>query len=138
MTRYQIETSNGKYFIFRFVGTDNREYFSGYDFMGSINWTSEPEYEMDVAEAYQIIKDLESADEPMAKDEPKTMKRIEVLRALAAAHSAFRAELEKYGISMSGWVENEPYTLFIDNGPTKPLTILGEYDYKQKVSKNLH
>lgn len=61
MPNYQIEVSNGSYYVFRFVGHNGREYFSGYNFMGSVDWTTEPEYEMDAAEACQIIMDLEAA-----------------------------------------------------------------------------
>lgn len=114
--------------------TQKPSFFVEYNFMGGVDWNTDrlAAYHMDLEEAQQILEDLEAADEP------KTMKRIEVLRALAAAHSAFRAELKKYGIEMGTWQPGKPYTLYIDNGPTKPNTILGEYDYKQKIDERIH
>ena len=40
------------------------EYFAGYDFMGSVNWTTDGSEAilMDLEEAEQIVSDLESAE----------------------------------------------------------------------------
>jgi len=137
--RYEVKQIGDEFAVIRKDWTEVAQYFAGYDFMGSVNWeTDSTKAEMNSEDiAWDIVNDLLNADADDKPEEPETMKRIDVLRAMAAAHSAFRAELEKHGISMSGWTENEPYTLFIDNGPTKPITILGEYDYKQKINKNL-
>lgn len=70
---YKITNAGGgKYFICR-GPYENREYFCGYDFMGSINWEKEPsaEYIIDKDEALSIINDLEAADEPTDDPEKK-------------------------------------------------------------------
>ena len=68
-------------------------------------------------------------------EKAKEVKRIDVLRALAAANSAFRDELKKYGYQMSGFDMERPYnyTIFIDNGPTEHITIVADITYKQKI-----
>lgn len=68
--KYRTIASQGKWIIRR-THYENMcifdEYFTGYDYMGSANWTdsciSKSIQEMDKDEAEQICKDLEAADD---------------------------------------------------------------------------
>ena len=65
--KYTITRFGGAYIIRR-PATDNPfvnwEIFSGYDFMGSVNWTEKVTSEsvMDLNEAKDIVRDLRAAD----------------------------------------------------------------------------
>ena len=65
MNTYKIVNGvNGKFHVTRGPRED-KEFFCGYDFMGSVNWSkrwSEAEVFDSMDEAKQIISDLESAD----------------------------------------------------------------------------
>ena len=51
------------YNFYHIRNTETGEFFGGYDFMGSVNWTNSLcAYEMTEQEALQIKADLESAD----------------------------------------------------------------------------
>ena len=56
MIRTKVQTNN--------YGGWKYQYFAGYDFMGSVDWVDDFSFDkaMDLAEARQIVKDLESAD----------------------------------------------------------------------------
>ena len=58
MSKYTIINNPNGYSIFN---SEAGLFFNGYDFMGSVNWGDE-EMTMDISEALQIVKDLESAD----------------------------------------------------------------------------
>ena len=84
-----------------------REYFAGYDFMGSVDWAQNwhDAKWMFESEAYQIKKDLESADaddEQQApafdQDEKSTgIKPETILRHLQARYTDALEEGKKYG-----------------------------------------
>lgn len=64
MENYRIcSASNGQYFVTNGPYED-REYFCGYDFMGSVNWEKQPsrEYAFTKEEAMDIIRDLRAAE----------------------------------------------------------------------------
>ena len=68
MTMYvPVAAGNDQYRIAMFTNEGDKlyQFFQGYSFMGSVDWTDEADkaYIMDFDEAEQIISDLESADE---------------------------------------------------------------------------
>ena len=74
MNTYKIVHGvNGKFHIARGPRED-MELFCGYDFMGSDNWSKSwnaAETFDSAEEAKQVISDLEAADEPAEREEPK-------------------------------------------------------------------
>lgn len=62
--KYRIcSATNGQYFVTNGAYED-REYFCGYDFMGSVNWEKQPDgkYAFSKEEAMDIIRDLYAAE----------------------------------------------------------------------------
>ena len=67
-----------KYFI---TNTEDRTTFCGYDFMGSVNWYDddiERSVFMDLDEAEQIVKDLESSDEDCEPEQEQGIDQAEL------------------------------------------------------------
>ena len=136
-----------KYQIIRSIEDDNKAailndaegtFFHGYDFMGSVEWVNRIDEVtwMSIDEARDIIKDLEAGEETAEHEKPEAMKRIDVLRALAAAKNAFNAELKKRGIYCTDWNMNDPhkYKLFTSNDSLEyPVTYIAEITFQQKV-----
>ena len=88
MTNYtinHIEVDGHTYWTI--LNNDSNEYFNGYDFMGSVNWTPCVDicYWMSKEEAMEICRDLNLADEPAepAKQDDPMMEMFQ--RALDAA-----------------------------------------------------
>ena len=143
MSKYQIvsaPTNDGLFGInpdWLIKDSETGKYFNGYDFMGSVEWVNIGEaYCMSKDEAQGIVKDLEASDEPAEPEKPEAMKRIDVLRALAAAKNAFNAELKKRGIYCTDWNMNDPhkYKLFTSNDSLEyPVTYIAEINFQQKV-----
>lgn len=84
MNKYDIFVPAGeKKICIRIMGRDNNTYFCGYDFMGSVNWST------DIAnaarfttleEARKIVNDLDSADAPA--DPPRACVGYAIIQAL--------------------------------------------------------
>jgi len=73
MSKYEIVKYISMDYTFYLIrNVETGEFFGGYDFMGSADWTNNLcAYEMDEQEALQIKADLEAAD---ADDQPETEK----------------------------------------------------------------
>ena len=76
MSKYEIEkvlcdTCTEDFYALR--DKETNEYFAGYDFMGSVDWSETvlAAYWMDYPEAWQIKSDLESADAPAEPVSPE-------------------------------------------------------------------
>ena len=78
-SKYEVITWHGKYIV---TDTESKKFFAGYDPMGSVIWVDNQDEaeanELEYAEQYKA--DLESSDEPMAKDEPEADPMMEKLQ----------------------------------------------------------
>ena len=74
-SKYEVITWHGKYIV---TDTESKKFFAGYDPMGSVIWVDNQDEaeanELEYAEQYKA--DLESSDEPTAKDEPKRINHL--------------------------------------------------------------
>lgn len=99
-TLTKIQDSGCTYYAI--FNEDSREYFAGYDFMGSVTW----EKRLDDCswlledEAYQIKADLESAD---ADDSGETVTMIEISKEEAEAVIAFVKNHDREEIPDNVW-----------------------------------
>ena len=93
MTKYEITKIRSMDNEVRYVIYNKEEhaFFAGYDFMGSVDWeySSVPSESCELTaedDPEQIVKDLESADEPAEPEEPKmklTRAQVETLNRMA-------------------------------------------------------
>lgn len=76
MKNYEIKTvhhADGSNDTFVIYSAEESAFFAGYDFMGSVNWVKIPSHDCELTEAddpWQIVDDLEAADEPI--EDPAT------------------------------------------------------------------
>lgn len=69
MSKYEIKTVHNadKEDTFVIYSLEESAFFAGYDFMGSVNWEKIPNHDCELTaedDPEQIVRDLESADEP--------------------------------------------------------------------------
>lgn len=75
MNKYEIKTvhhSDGSEDTFVIYSMEESAFFAGYDFMGSVDWVKIPSTECELTkedDPWQIVKDLEAADEPAEPEE---------------------------------------------------------------------
>ena len=106
MKKYEIAkvaNEDGTYTII--VNNETNQYFAGYDFMGSVNWEDcivNASWMDEDEDAEQIVRDLESADEPAepAKQSDPMMEMFQ--RALDAAV----ADRDDYGHKWKAMTED--------------------------------
>lgn len=103
MSKYTIINNPNGYSIFN---NEAGLFFNGYDFMGSVNWEDE-EMTMEISEAQQIVKDLESADEP---EEDPVIKSLQA--TLDYAQNRRNDEFEAYDKLR---VMDHPHAGMLDN-----------------------
>jgi hypothetical protein len=81
MSKYEIKTvhNTDREDTFVIYSTEESAFFAGYDFMGSVNWEKIPSHECELTkedDPEQIVRDLESADEPASPEEDPARKQF--------------------------------------------------------------